>query len=125
MTSLHIAASVTSLALAGYHFCTTGAVMENPYGTPNLDNSITLYALDNDGFSSLKEVQLSKQDLAFDHIFPSNADGSLAQLREEMESYGYDFDGKMTVEVLPVVKVNGAFLVDASIKDVWAELNYY
>ena len=99
--------------------------MENPYGTPNLDNEITLYALENDGYSSLKEMQLSKQDLEFTEIFPNTSDGSLAALRAEMESRGYDFQGKMMVELLPVLKVNGTFLVDADIKDVWSELNYY
>ncbi len=124
MTSLHIVASATSLVVAGFHFCTTGAVVENPYGIPNSDNEITLYALENDGFSSLKEIQLTKQDLEFTQVFPNRGDGSLAALRAEMESYGYDFDGKLAIELLPVVKVNGTFLVDASIKDVWAELNY-
>ena len=77
------------------------------------------------GFRRLKEMQLSKQGLEFNEIFPSQKDGSLAALRAEMESYGYDFDGRMAVELLPVVKVNGTFLVDASINDIWSELNYY
>ena len=77
------------------------------------------------GFLHSKRCSFLSRIWSLPRFSQNKKDGSLAALRAEMESRGYDFQGKMMVELLPVVKVNGTFLVDSDIKDVWGELNYY
>ena len=113
-----------TLLLAGYYFSTTGTVELNPYGAPSESNRVVLYAVDHDGHSQLKRVQLQKQDISFTELEPMADPGIRARLEAALIEQKFKFDGLPLVFHLPIVEVNGKLLAKPSINEIWEALSY-
>lgn len=113
-----------TLLLAGYYFSTTGTVELNPYGAPSDNNRVVLYAINHDGHSQLKRVQLQKQDIKFTEVEPMEDPAVRARLEAALIEQKFNFDGLPLVFHLPIVAVNGSYLAKPSINEIWEALRY-
>lgn len=119
-----IITALVTLLLAGYYFSTTGTIELNPYGEPSDGNKVILYSINPDGHSQLKRTQLRKQNIRFDEFEPMVDDSIRGRLEARLVDEGFDFDGLPLVFHLPIVEVNGKFLAQPSINEIWEQLEY-